>query len=301
MPSSLILTVPALILINIGLRNMEITYQDFINVCPSAMMPDDQIFKAVSPGFDDSLKFIRDIISGALLDRIDTGELTLDDPDSDRLSSLQAAVKKYICASTYLEAIPQLDLVLTSTGFGVVSNQNVAPASAERVKALCVQLTRQRDIYLDDILDFSRPFVDRDVTDARRGLFGRLFWRADQLRAFGVSGPTRSDLAERLPDIDYAAREISRKLSPELYDALCDAESKDGASSMQSILITMWRQATVAHARHDGSCHAFMEQMLRLVEDNLDEFPEYRDSQTYKANHFSRYENKKDDPCFFFG
>lgn len=34
------------------------------------------------------------------------------------------------------ESVPFLDLVLTSTGFGIVSNPNIAPASTERVKAL---------------------------------------------------------------------------------------------------------------------------------------------------------------------
>lgn len=280
---------------------MEITYQDFINVCPSAMTPDGEIFEAVRPGFDDSLNYLRGVISGELLERIDVDEFAPADPDSDRLSSLQSAVRKHVCASAYIDAIPQLDLVLTPTGFGVVSNQNVVPASAERVRTLRAQLVRQRDIYFDDILDFARPFVDWSESAEGRRLFGRLFWRADQMRSFGVANPARSDLAERIPDIDYAAGEISRRLSPELYEALCLAESRDSVTPMQSIVITMWRQATVAHARHDGSYNGFVDQMLRFVESSLDDFPEYRDSQTYQANHFSRYENKKDDPCFFFG
>lgn len=37
---------------------------------------------------------------------------------------------------TYLESIPFLNLVLTSTGYGVVSNPNIAPASMERIKDL---------------------------------------------------------------------------------------------------------------------------------------------------------------------
>ena len=39
-----------------------------------------------------------------------------------------------------LIAIPSLDLVLTTNGFGIVSNQNVVPASRERVDALISSL-----------------------------------------------------------------------------------------------------------------------------------------------------------------
>ena len=43
---------------------------------------------------------------------------------------------KLIASEALRRAIPSLDLVLTPNGFGVVSNQNVAPASKERVDRL---------------------------------------------------------------------------------------------------------------------------------------------------------------------
>ena len=45
-----------------------------------------------------------------------------------------------ICLRAAYDAVPQMDLVLTPTGFGIVSNQNTAPASRERVDALRLQL-----------------------------------------------------------------------------------------------------------------------------------------------------------------
>ena len=38
-----------------------------------------------------------------------------------------------VVAEAMLHAVPQLDLVLTPNGFGIVSNSNIAPASKERV------------------------------------------------------------------------------------------------------------------------------------------------------------------------
>ena len=44
-----------------------------------------------------------------------------------------------------LHAIPQLDLILTPNGFGIVSNQNIAPASKERIERLLFSLEKLRD------------------------------------------------------------------------------------------------------------------------------------------------------------
>ena len=55
-------------------------------------------------------------------------------------------------AEAMLHAIPQLDLVLTPNGFGIVSNSNVAPASKERVERLLVSLEKMRDDTLQVLL-----------------------------------------------------------------------------------------------------------------------------------------------------
>ena len=55
-------------------------------------------------------------------------------------------------AEAMLHAIPQLDLVLTPNGFGIVSNSNVAPASKERVERLLSSLEKMRDDTLQVLL-----------------------------------------------------------------------------------------------------------------------------------------------------
>ena len=55
-------------------------------------------------------------------------------------------------AEAMLHAVPQLDLILTPNGFGIVSNQNVIPASKERIERLLLSLEKQRDDALAVIL-----------------------------------------------------------------------------------------------------------------------------------------------------
>ena len=63
-------------------------------------------------------------------------------------------------AEAMLHAIPQLDLVLTPNGFGIVSNSNVAPASKERVERLLCSLEKMRD----DTLQVLLPMLTAEAT-----------------------------------------------------------------------------------------------------------------------------------------
>ena len=54
-------------------------------------------------------------------------------------------VKEAIVCHAFHGAVDSLDLVLTDNGFGIVSNDTIAPASKERVANLKERLIKQRD------------------------------------------------------------------------------------------------------------------------------------------------------------
>jgi hypothetical protein len=68
------------------------------------------------------------------------------------LSALHSTLTKIVAYHAFLSAIPSLDLVLTPNGFGIVSNQNVAPASKERVERLQASLEQERDRNIEQLL-----------------------------------------------------------------------------------------------------------------------------------------------------
>ena len=55
-------------------------------------------------------------------------------------------------AEAMRHAVPQLDLILTPNGFDIVSNQNITPASKDRIERLLLSLEKQRDDALAVIL-----------------------------------------------------------------------------------------------------------------------------------------------------
>ena len=73
-------------------------------------------------------------------------------PHEDATNKLLHYARMAVVAEAMLHAVPQLDLVLTQNGFGVVSNTNIAPVSKERVERLLLSLEKMRDDTLSILL-----------------------------------------------------------------------------------------------------------------------------------------------------
>ena len=65
---------------------------------------------------------------------------------------LKPILYRVVVNNALMAAIPTLDLVLTPNGFGIVSNQNIAPASKERVDRLLASLEKERDNAIEQML-----------------------------------------------------------------------------------------------------------------------------------------------------
>lgn len=60
--------------------------------------------------------------------------------------------ERILVIEAFRRAIPSLDLVLTPNGFGIVNNDNMVPASADRVNRLIDQLETERDIAIENLV-----------------------------------------------------------------------------------------------------------------------------------------------------
>lgn len=84
-------------------------------------------------------------------------ELTGDNPDDD----LVKRIIPVLANLTVLESIPFLDVVLTSSGFGVVRNNNIAPASRERVQSFAMGCKNAANDFMDILLLFLENNTDK--------------------------------------------------------------------------------------------------------------------------------------------
>lgn len=114
---------------------ITITKSDFEQALPAGAAANDSVYESVKPSIERQLSFSKDVLLGvAGMQRME---------DLGEGSSLVNWFKQLVCLSAFLSMLRQLDLVLTPTGFGVVSNDNLAPASKQRVDALEGQLRTQ--------------------------------------------------------------------------------------------------------------------------------------------------------------
>ena len=72
-------------------------------------------------------------------------EAQLERRDSEDAKLLKLC-QRVIAVDAFLHSIPEMDLVLTDAGFGVISNQDVAPASKERIANLTAGLQAKLDV-----------------------------------------------------------------------------------------------------------------------------------------------------------
>ncbi len=267
--------------------NINITREDFERYCPSAVMPDDVVYNRISAYFDDGIRLAQRIVGPGVSDDVETLRL------ATRVAVLEA----------YNLAIPHLDLVLTENGFGVVSNQNVAPASRDRVLRLAQQVRDSRDDAVDDLIDALRGKEQWREHAIAIGAFASLVWNAKrQLPVMGVTDAHRTKMTELRPRIDAAEELLKQYMSEDLHLEMRMALLAGNLSADQTTLLH--KALLFIGAYLDGNqkmAHWHMAQIIEFLERRLDTFETYKTSSAHQANTFTPYSNKKDDPCYFFG
>lgn len=198
-----------------------------------------------------------------------------------------------------LRSLPSLDLVANGTGFSVVSNQNLAPASRHRVDALREELRRQVSDGFDAI---ETALIAAGETS--RNFVSLLIHNSAIARRYGIQegdAPMyREEFFRQRSKIADAEATLRRLISPELYGRLL-LDVRDGRAVYPYGVITEHARRAVASIFHAGGCHSTpaVSVLLEQIERWAEQLPEYLHSSTYKKYHASRYENRADDPCYF--
>jgi len=270
---------------------MIITREEFEKYVPSAVMPDDTLFERIAEYIDEGFVEVKSLLGSTLYDNMS------DDPDllalGNRMASLYA----------YKTVIPHLDLVLTENGFGVVNNQNVSPASMQRVNTLRQQIAQSLDDTIDEILDYVRGNADWVNTYVAIETFRSIVWNAKkQMFYFGQPNGHRTQMNELRVKITSAETKLKHCISDEFFDELCTAVRMNTATDMQNTCIHYIMMVIGADATDDYKMARFhVGRLVDFLDRNISTFTTYANSTAYAANTFEPYRNEKEDPCYFFG
>lgn len=267
------------------------TREEFESYCPSAVMPDDSVYDRLSEYFTIGEAYVQRIIGDAVKASLAT------EPE------LETACGRVTALWAYYTAIPHLDLVLTENGFGVVSNQNVSPASSLRVNTLRQQVKQSLEDAIDNLLSDLRGNPDWVDTPFAIDTFRSIVWNANrQLMYFALPDGHRSDMEALRPKIAAAEERLKHCISPEFHKELCDAMRLDTVTPMQRTTIHYALQTLAADVTDDKRmARAHVGKLVEWLDSNIKSFPTYANSTAYAANTFEPYRNEKEDTCYFFG
>lgn len=215
---------------------------------------------------------------------------------------LARLVKGEICFRAFLPNFRSLDVVLTSTGFGVVSTQDTAPASKMRTDALKSQLDIEAQRNLCALLSELFKVDGWGRQPIRLQLVPTLFWHFDFLSKYaGKESPIINDWRYAQPYIMEADGYIRKHIGDALVDNLLEHLTTDSLTQPEMNAVTIIQQLIGLHIWGNKSAEKmYYHRLINTLEANIDDFPLYKDSEAYQYNHFKGYENTKDSGMFIF-
>lgn len=274
-----------------------ITKSEFERVLPVGMSSNDNVFEMVLPEVENQLS----IFNAGLLG--DVGAKMIDAAGTDGI--LYYNYIRMVVSAAFVAVMRQLDLVLTPTGFGVVSNDNVSPASKQRVDALEGQLRKSEYVSRAIVLMLLRSEEWGETQQA----VANIPYMFDEYDFFVIQRNRMSGDVDEWLKIQQLIRDADRhlrmKISDSQMDVLMSAYRKSGdyMSDYQSII------SYIKDFHYDwcfGSQTDAMGYPLRKIISTMENpdaaelYGNYLNSEAYKLNHHETIKNTKDSSAFFF-
>ncbi len=271
---------------------MEITKSEFEAILSVATSAHVEVYEKVEPHFMASYDECKADVLG------DVGTSAAEDGQHRQL---EAWVKRWVCLHAFLAVFRQLDLVLTPTGFGVVSTQQMAPASKQRVDALIGHL-RDNALRTHGHLLSELCYVEGwGATDQAKENIDTLFYDFRMLQK--MQGPAASHLewqaAQRL--IGEADEALRLKLSNQYMDHLLNAVRCGSVTDDDKPVIFQCKHIINLWIAGDQEAVKLkMRRLLNMLDADLAKYTIYRDY-GYPVNHHENFQNTKDAPAYIFG
>lgn len=239
--------------------------------------------------FDDALETAQDSLVTEILG-VDLEARLEEQREED--AKLLKLCKRIISRQAFLSSIPELDLILTDSGFAVVNNEQMTMASKDRVQALTISLRQKLDEGKDALILYLLKTPEYEswrgteefdrLSDGLIMTFGEFKDAAVLNNASAAAYPKSwSDFYDLNSALNVAlmtdvASYISKDYASEILEKIRDKEIFLPSEKKALKLI---KTAVCAYALADTKTG--LDQTLAAVavmKANIDDFPAYRDS-----------------------
>lgn len=216
---------------------------------------------------------------------------------------------RIIALDAFMHAIPSLDLILTPNGFGIVSNNTIAPASKERVERLVAELEVSRDNEINALLKVLPKYEEWLGTEQAANFSSTLFPSLDICKRLGITQhvwDNYNQLQEEILAVEHEIEESS--IGHELMQVFrFDALTKRYTTSLHmrviralsTYIISVVRQNRYEKVSVNAHGHLLTD-VVNIIRENPETFPEWHDSCVSELFEPPLFENKKNASGYFF-
>ena len=273
---------------------IEITKELFEENFPAAKMPDrnTSVFDRMEEMFNIAYdEMIECLVSGSCESAVNE----------------QAVLKRwcirFVCLDAFIRTCRSQDLVLTSTGFGIVSTQSTAPASRARVDALIEEMSIERIITRDHIIRILMQIPEWGGTKQAKNNVSTLFYSPDQLQRLTSVTLTTENWQRTLGRAVTADTLLRKEISHEYMDDLLTKLRTNTLENEDREVVTECLRFIADFISQPNTPipnRKMLEPIVEILESCPQKYPCYQESSLYKMRHAERYRNRKEDPTFFF-
>lgn len=270
---------------------ITITKEEFEQALYVATSSTMRVYEGCTPYINYAISLIAtDILGKAITDDVIASDAMLGE-----------CIKRHVAFTAFLRAFRQLDLVLTPTGFGVVSDERTVPASSQRVDALEAQLRLERVRNYGTLLQLLRQVDGWGTQPQATYCIKTPLFDFNELE----SRLGRPATLEEWANLQKAAQEVKARLRglislAQWNDIMAHVRSYDIEQETYNEAAQYIADQTLYHAMLSPAERDSETFFLDFIEANVETFSLYKDSREYQANHYERFQNSKDSPAFFF-
>ena len=277
--------------------------EDFVLSIPTAQGTE---WEAIEPFVLAADDFIKSTLTGSDL-------YNYISPLTDDANKLKSTLSNIIAFRAYREAIPFVDLIQTSNGFGVVSNANVAPASKERVERLMAQCEHQLDS-ATDMLVFK--VMGDGSAQAEWSKFSQFEQLTNCLFLTGIdfveyssdsslaSLKRKAFISSKNKMLTVQTTILSTAISQLFLDELILQNRTSTVTTDNRGILNNCKSVLCRAIEEKENSHNEVKKLLNHIayqlEKQIDKYPTYAASQEYALKIAPKYVNKQSDPVYFF-
>lgn len=222
--------------------------------------------------------------------------------------NLLSMCQRIISLGAFIKAIPEMDLVLTESGFAVHNSEKMAPASKTRVEALIKSVKERLDNSIDSLITFllsSTVYIDWRESEQFDNISSGFICTYSEFRKYAQSSPVYSerypksyqDFAKLYPNLSTALMvQIAPYLSREYcYELIEKFKDKEVFSMQEKQALNLIKYSLAAFVMGDGATgNNYLFNCLRYIRENISHFPTFATSAEAQALDISH----SDTPIF---